>query len=225
MPALLLGALILLAGGLAPGAASDAGDGGTASPADTTSRRLPPRIAVGASVALFQPARMNADRSIRIQPLVRLGRRAGWGAAIEFNWFDTDITSSIGGEQAPMGRLRVRPILAGISYRVPSRAVSVSLSLLGGYAFTTADSDEQDREGLRSRLGIAVTSVEADNSLAFSAGVSISYSLSSRISLVGSAGYVLTRPKVTVVTNLGRETVTWKADSVILKIGVAHGIL
>ncbi len=220
---LLIG-LVILTGSFSPAAAADSDDDTTSGQADASPRLSAPTLAVGAAIALFQPTDDNTGRSVRVQPVVRFERRSGLGPAVEFNWFSTDLTTAIAGEQSPLGRLRVRPIMAGICYRVPRGPVSILFSVLGGYAFNAAEIDDQARAMFLSRRQVTATALEVDNSPALSAGVSIWYGLSSRVGLVGSAGYLFTRPDVTVVTSDGRQTTTWKADSVVVKAGLAFKI-
>ena len=191
-----------------------------------TSRSRTWRVGVGAAVARFEPAHDNQSGSVRIQPLLRVGwQRRGIVPAIEFNWFSTDVKQTIGDRATLAGPLRVRPIMAGIGYRRGAGPLTTGVSLVGGYAFNGFTLNEQARAAYRDRLGLEPTSFKVSNSLALAAAVSLTYDVVPRVTLVGSAGFLVARPHVTIVISGARQTATWNADAIVLKLGVAFRVL
>ncbi len=222
-----LAALCVVAGTVLPAAAGPQVE----QPAEAPPPAAPARprnwsVNVGAAVALFEPAHDDRSRSVRIQPLLRIGgRRRGLAPAIELNWFGTDVKQAIGGRRTTAGRLRVRPIMAGVGYRTAAGPFTTCLSLVGGYAFNAFTPDEQARAAYRDSLGVDLVSYEVDNGPAASAAASLTYDVGPRVALVGSIGLLVTRPRVTIVNGGNRQTATWNADSIVVKVGVTFRVL
>ncbi len=182
---------------------------GAASPAFAQSES---RVGIGAAVAFFTPSNGTLEGSARLVPLVRV-RRDGWAPALGFHGFEAGPAE--GGPGG--GNLTVRPIMAGASYTVTRGRVATSLALVGGYAFNALGrgSGPPDPPG---------TTVSVANSAVWTPRVDVALDLSRRLGLVGTAGYVVTRPTVTTRTGAVEERSRWRADSVVLQIGLVVGL-
>ena len=106
------------------------------------------RISVGVSVTMNNTTDDDVASVTAVGPLVRLNPRKGLGAAGAFNWFEADLHEP-GGASGDFARLRVRPLMGGVSYTVGSGATLVSFSIVGGPSFNRARFDRlvksQDR--------------------------------------------------------------------------------
>jgi hypothetical protein len=116
------------------------------------------RVSVGASTTFNGTTDDDVGSTATVGPLVRLNPRKGWGPAGAFNWFRPDLHDPAGGT-GDFARLRVRPLMAGVSYTVGSDAILTSFSIVGGPSFNKA-------EFHRSYLAGSGGSISAENSFA-----------------------------------------------------------
>ena len=175
---------------------------------DDGDRRL---LAIGASVRRTAPAGSGLDSSIRISPLVRLGFGSGLGVIVGFGWFDADLHSA---NSERLGKLKVKPMMAGLGYTIRETPASITLSLVGGLALNSIEPDAR-----RSRRALAL---DARNSLAWQSGVSVWFDMNSRTAFNVSAGYLITRPRTTFFED-GRLTArTLRADTSLVSVGLAY---
>jgi outer membrane protein with beta-barrel domain len=175
------------------------------------------RVSVGASITVNATTDDDVDSTIGIGPLVRLNPHKGWGPAGAFNWFRADLQDPAGGD-SPFGRLRVRPLMAGVAYTVGNDTVLTSFSIVGGPSFNKADFDDDFTRA-------AGASIDADNSFAVRPGVGITWTVAPRVAIIGFGGYLVNRPDVTYRDRNGAEFKDrWKADSVVLSVGAVYSI-
>jgi hypothetical protein len=180
------------------------------------------RISVGASVTSVTPTGDDVERTISAGPLVRLNPKRGWGPAGALNWFRVDVKSP-GGSSPPVARLRVRPLMAGVAYSVgPGRAL-ISLSIVAGPSFNSIELKDEFLDSIPA--GLQTPSVDAKPSFAVRPGVGLTYTAASRVAVVGFGGYLFNRPKVTFRDQFGAERQNpWKADSVVLSVGLVYSL-
>jgi hypothetical protein len=149
--------------------------------------------------------------------LLRLNPKAGWGAAGAFNWYEANLENPAGGED-DFARLRIRPLMGGVSYNVVRGPLLTSFSIVGGPSFNRA----RFRDGFV-RTGVA--SIDADNSIAIRPGIGLTYTMRPRVALVGFGGYMINRPGIVYRDSAGTELRDqWKADSVVLSVGVVYSV-
>jgi hypothetical protein len=184
-------------------------------------------VSVGIAVSTAIPTDPGlATTSFGAGPLLRLKGR-GWGPAIGFSWFGTDLKHPGDGADGglELGRVRFRPFMAGASYtHEHGYRVTTSVSLVAGRAFTRFRAYDPPRlpdgtvpDGWPVHVSVA-------NSSAFRASLSAWYDLNPRFGLMASVNYLLMRPEVTLVGPDRRDSFTWRADTVIVSVGVAYGI-
>src|SRR5215213_8665096 len=92
------------------------------------------RVSVGASVTLNNTTDADVASTATFGPLVRLNPHKGWGPAGAFNWFRADLQNPGGGGD-DFARVRVRPLMGGVSYTVGSSRVLTSFSIVTGPSF------------------------------------------------------------------------------------------
>lgn len=174
------------------------------------------RVSVGASVTLNVTPDADVGTAFSGGPLVRLNPRRGWGPAGAFNWYRADLLNPAGGDE-PFARLRVRPLMGGVSYTVGSGDVLTSFSIVGGPSFNRAEFDDDFRPG--------GAIIDAENSIAVRPGASVTWTVRPRVAIVGFAGYLINRPDVLYRDASGAEFQDrWKADSVVLSVGAVYSI-
>ena len=175
------------------------------------------KVSVGAFVQSNTTTDDEVGSAITFGPLIRLNPKKGWGPAAGLNWFRADLKDPAGGDQA-FANLRVRPLMAGVSYAVGSGSVLTSFSIILGPSFNRAKFD--DDFALRT-----FSSIDAENSLAVRPGVGVTITVAPRVTIIGFGGYLINRPDVVYRDAAGREfRDRWKADSVVISGGVAYSL-
>jgi hypothetical protein len=175
------------------------------------------RVSVGASMTFNGTTDDDVESTTTVGPLVRLNPRKGWGPAGAFNWSRPDLHDPPGGT-GDFARLRVRPLMAGVSYTVGPEAVLTSFSLVGGPSFNKADFH-------RSYVVGSGESIRAGNSFAVRPGVGVTWTVARRVAVVGFGGYLINRPDVVYRNRFGQEiNDRWKADAVVLSVGAVYSL-
>ena len=173
------------------------------------------RVSVGASVTLNSTTDAGVASTTTVGPLLRLNPHKGWGPAGALNWFRPDLRDPAGGT-GDFARLRVRPLMAGLSYTVGSDAVLTSFSIVAGPSFNKA-------EFHGSYVAGSGESISAENSIAVRAGVGVTWTVARRVAVIGFGGYLTNRPDVVYRNRFGQEiNDRWKADAVVLSVGAVY---
>jgi hypothetical protein len=175
------------------------------------------RFSVGASITHNSTTDADVASATTFGPLVRLNPHKGWGPAGAFNWFRADLQDPAGGT-GDFARLRVRPLMAGVSYTVGSNAVLTSFSIVGGPSFNKA-------EFHRSYVAGSGESISAGNSFAVRPGVGVTWTVARRVAIVGYGGYLINRPDVVYRNRFGQEIDDrWKADAFVVSVGAVYSL-
>jgi hypothetical protein len=175
------------------------------------------RVSVGASLTHNGTTDDDVASTTTVGPLVRLNPHKGLGPAGAFNWFRANLDDPAGGTR-DFARLRVRPLMGGVSYTVGSDAVLTSFSIVGGPSFNKA-------EFHRSYVAGSGESISAGNSFAVRPGVGVTWTVAPRVAVVGFGGYLINRPDVVYRNRFGQEIDDrWKADAFVLSAGVVYSL-
>lgn len=175
------------------------------------------RISVGGSVTLNATTDDDVASTTTFGPLVRLNPHKGWGPAGAFNWFRADLQNPAGGG-ADFARLRVRPLMGGVSYTVGPRAVLTSFSIVAGPSFNKADFQSSYVAG-------SGESIRAGNSFAFRPGVGVTRTVARRAAIVLFGGYLINRPDVEYRDRFGQQiNDRWTADAIVLSVGAVYSL-
>jgi hypothetical protein len=166
-----------------------------------------------------RPAASDLRPATSVGIVVGRGRRAGWGITGALNWFESDVEGGFAGIGDEVGKLRVRPLMAGASYTVVRGRVAASASLLAGPAFNRLRVTDEVRDRLRLAGGDPEEGF-GSVTLAIRPGASLYYSLTPRVALTGFGGYLLNRPRFTLRTSAGEVRNTWNANAVVVSAGV-----
>lgn len=174
------------------------------------------RVSVGASITFNSTTDSDVARATVFGPLVRLNPHKGWGPAGAFNWFHSDLDDPAGGA-GDFARLRVQPLMAGVSYTVGPRAVLTSFSIVAGPSFNKA--------AFQRTYSPAAESLRAKNSFAVRPGVGVTWTVARRVAIVGFGGYLINRPDIVYRDRFGQEiNDRWKADAVVLSVGAVYSL-
>jgi hypothetical protein len=175
-----------------------------------------PRLfAIGASAGFSRPANNAFGSRAGFGPLFRIGSRRGLGTVVALNWFQTSLpgTSPV---RAVESRIRVRPIMAGISYTLAKDRISLSPSLVAGVAFNSVNApDEGAAEGV---------AVDVDTSFIWGPSFSVWVDVDRRVAVNLSVGYVMTRLQVTVVDGGRLVKQGMRGDTSLLHAGIAYKV-
>ena len=179
------------------------------------------RIGVGGSVTFIQTTDDEVDSVVTVGPLVRLNPRRGWRVSGALNWFRGDLQNP-DGSAGDFARMRIRPLMGGVSYTIGSQPVLTSFSIVLGPSFNSVEF--QDEFLNRPGIGFPPT-IDIENSLAVRPGVNVTWTLARRVALVGFGGYLINRPDIVYRDRNGTEfRDRWKADAVVLSAGMVYSI-
>jgi hypothetical protein len=179
------------------------------------------RVGVGGSITFVKPTDNDVNSVFGGGPLVRLNPRKGWGIAGALNWFRSDLDNP-NGDSGDFARLRIRPLMAGVSYTVGEQPLLVSFSIVAGPSFNKFTFRDDFLNGLPSGLR---PTADVETSFAVRPGVSVTYSVAPRVGLVGFGGYMISRPDIVYRDIAGQEYRNrWKADALVLSVGAVYSL-
>ena len=173
----------------------------------------PGLIAVGVSAGLSYPRSPALEHRVAISPVIKLGSGEGLGVAVGFDWFQAEVQLPASGPAA-VTRIHVKPMMVGLSYTLDSGRVSLSPSIVAGYAFNSLSVTE--------RGAVARLPVEVDNSMAWRIGASAWFDVSRRFALNVSGGYLITRLRLTVLEDSRLVKRDQRGDTAITHVGLAY---
>jgi hypothetical protein len=173
----------------------------------------PGLLGLGAAVGWANQRGQAAGARASLQPLVKLGSGTGTGLTVAFEWYQQSVALSPDAT-FDAGVLTVRPVMAGVHYTVPLGRLSLSPSLVGGYAFNRL---RVPQEGAARDLPVDVT-----NSLVWRPGVAMWVDATRRTAFTLSIGRAFTRPRVTYVENGRLVERQVRAGATVLLAGVVY---
>jgi Outer membrane protein beta-barrel domain len=180
------------------------------------------RVSVGASVTWVNPTDSEVQPLVGWGPLVRLNPKRGGGIAGGLSWFLADIDNPTGAG-GDFVNLRVRPLMAGVSYTVGEQPVLVSFSIVAGPSFNKLEFDDDFVRSLPP--GTGQPELNANTSFAVRPGVGLTWTLAPRVAVVGFGGYLINRPDVFYRSPSGQEFRNrWKADAILLSVGMVYSL-
>jgi Outer membrane protein beta-barrel domain len=178
------------------------------------------RISVGGTVTFIQPTDSEVGSLVGFGGLVRLNPKKGFGVAGGLSWFRADIDNPATGDA--FAKLRVRPLMGGVSYTIGEQPVLVSFSIVAGPSFNDLDFDE---DFLNTLPAGPRPDLDIKNSFAVRPGVGVTWTVAERVAIIGFAGYSYNRPDVVYRDVAGREYRNqWKADAILLSVGAVYSL-
>ena len=187
------------------------------------------RFAAGVDFVLgTSDAASNEDSARTVflpEPLWRFGRvDRGWGPKFALNWYAVDIERPVGGVPTTLGELHIRPIMGGYGYNWTRGRNSVSVNLLGGFAFASMSLSDSATAAYQTRLGQGVADAEASNIFVVRPELDFWHDINRLFGLNVNVGYIVARPDVTIITSAGADTRTARADQFQLRVGLVYSI-
>ncbi len=146
-----------------------------------------------------------------------LAPEPGLGPTLGFGWYQADLTLPGVSGDVEVGRLRVRPIMAGIAYTWVTGRVATGISLNAGISINSIRLADQYRTFFGP--GTEVT-VDASNSFCVRPQIRVEYAAGRKVGIFSSAGFFFTEFDNVIETPVGRFDNTWDASSFNVFVGV-----
>ncbi len=174
----------------------------------------PHLLAVGLSLRRSMPGDRALADALTLGPLVRFGSGRGFGPAIGFGWYGADWRA--GSDDAlPLARVRIKPVLGGVSYGIARGDTILSFSLVGGPSFNSVD--------LSDVLPAGEVPLDVETSMAIRPGASLWFDVGRRLAVNIGGSYLLTRPRLRLLGTDGMaHNRTMRGDAVLVSAGVAY---
>ncbi len=172
-------------------------------------------LAVGANAGWSSPGDERLASRTTIGPLVRIGSGSGVSPAVGFGWYRAELRSTSDADRR-LAQIRLRPLMGGVAVRHSGDRVSASVDLVAGVSFN----------GIQPRGPIQVREVPVDvsSSFAWRPGVSVWMDLNGRFALNLSGGYVVTRPRLTMIEDGQVTSRTLRADTLLVHVGLVYKV-
>lgn len=158
-------------------------------------------VSVGVDGVLNAPG-SGLERSFRVAPLVRVRFKPGFTPALGIGGFSSDWSAG--------GRMSVRTLMAGPSYRLERGPVSISGTVLAGYAFGSLD-DAPSGHRLRGNWAVQPS-------------LGVWYDVSEHVGVRASVGYLVARLPTSVDASGLVQTSRIRADAFMVRVGVAYAL-
>jgi hypothetical protein len=148
----------------------------------------------------------------------------GWGPHWGLYWYAVDIDRPIGGTSTMLGKVHIRPIMAGYGYTWLRGRNAISANALAGYAFATMKLDDDASAAYQSRLGVQVTDSSASNPFVFRPEIDFWHDINNLFGVNVNVGYIIARPDVRIATTTGIDKRTARADQFQVRVGLVYSI-
>ena len=188
-------------------------------------------VAIGAGITAHKYAdsdfsTRNPSISFVYRITLKPGGKQGWSWEPKggFGWFTVDSDMEVGGSDTRIGKLRARPIMAGVERSYRAGPLKVGMSGVVGPSFNHFDVDDAARTAYHNRLGRDLTSIKVKNSIAVRPELSGWYDLNRWWALHVSISYMIDRPTVDTTAGGVTTSTTWKTDHLNAQIGFVVGI-
>jgi hypothetical protein len=146
-----------------------------------------------------------------------LAPASGFGPTLGFGWYQQDLTlSGVSGDRE-IGRLRVRPLMAGVGYTWMKDRVAVGVSVNAGISYNSIRLNDEYRTFFGPGTEVRI---DASNSFAVRPQLRVEYEVARKVGVNASAGYFFTEFDNVIETPLGRFENEWDASSFNLFVGV-----
>jgi hypothetical protein len=175
------------------------------------------RIGVGGSIGGIFPFDDDVNAGLAAGVNVGLAPATGFGPTIGLGWYEGDLTLSRVSGDAYVGRLRVRPLMAGVGYTWVTGRVATGVSLNAGISFNSIRLDDEYRAVFG---GGSDVRADANNSFAARPQLRVEYAVARKVGVYSSAGYFFTEFDNAIETSAGRFENEWDASSFNIFVGV-----
>lgn len=181
-------------------------------------------IGLGLAVSNHDPTGDLGIGSTGIGPLIRFKIGTGIGPLIGFDWHTLGMRAAVDGQRVYIGRLRVRPVMAGLGYNWSRGKYWVAAGVVAGYAFTTLHVDDRARPAFRSALDASYVAFDTIGSFVWRPQVSVWYDAGTRVGIMAGFSYVHSRPTLTVSGDGGTYKSTLDSACTVVTLGLVYGV-
>jgi Outer membrane protein beta-barrel domain len=177
---------------------------------------LAKRAGIGGSVGTFFTFDDDVNTALGFGVNAGLAPAPGFGPTAGLGWYQTDLTlSGISGD-VEVGRLRVRPIMAGVAYNWVKGRVGTSVSINAGISFNSIRLNDEYRAFFGPGTEVRV---DASNSFAVRPQFRVEYTVAKKVGVYSSVGYFFTKFDNVIETPIGRFENEWDASSFNISVG------
>ena len=175
------------------------------------------RVGVGGSVGGIFTFDDDVNTSVAFGVNAGLAPAPGFGPTLGLGWYQADLTlSGVSGDRE-VGRLRVRPLMAGVGYTWVKDRVAVGLSINAGISFNSIRLNDEYRNFFGPGAEVRV---DSSNSFAVRPQLRVEYAVARKVGVYTSAGFFFTEFDNVIETPVGRVENEWDASSFNLFVGV-----
>jgi hypothetical protein len=139
----------------------------------------------------------------------------GLSPTMGFGWYEGDLTLTGPLANRDIGRLRVRPLMAGIGYTWVNGKIATNVSINAGVSFNSIRLSQELRDAFGGQV-----SVDSGNSFCVRPQIRFEYSVAPKVGVFTSAGFFFTEFDNEIQTPLGNFENEWDASSFNLFVGV-----
>lgn len=175
------------------------------------------RVGIGGSVGGIFPFDDDVTAGRALGFNFGLAPEHGLGLTLGFGWYTADLTLSGVSDDAEVGDLRVRPLMAGVGYTWVKGRVATGVSINAGVSFNSIRLNDQYRSFFGPGTEVRV---DASNSFAARPQLRVEYAVARKVGIFSSAGYFFTEFDNVIETPVGRFENEWDASSFNLFVGV-----
>jgi hypothetical protein len=175
------------------------------------------RVGIGGSVGSVFTFDDDVNNGVAFGFNAGLAPAPGFGPTLGFGWYQQDLTLSRASGDREVGRLRVRPLMAGVGYTWVKDRVAIGASVNAGISFNSIRLDDEYRTFFGPGTEVRV---DASNSFAVRPQLRVEYSVAKKVGVYTSAGYFFTEFDNVIETPVGRFENEWDASSFNLFVGV-----
>ena len=146
------------------------------------------RVGVGGAVGGIFTFDDDVNAGVAFGVNAGLAPAPGFGPTLGFGWYQADLTlSGVSGDRE-VGRLRVRPLMAGVGYTWVKDRVAVGLSINAGISFNSIRLNDEFPRLLRPCTEVRI---DSSNSFAVRPQLRVEYAVARKVGVYTSAGYSL----------------------------------
>ena len=174
------------------------------------------RAGIGASVGRVFTFDDDVDVSTAFGVNAGLAPAPGFGPTLGFGWYQGDLTFAGLSGEAEVGRLRVRPLMAGVGYTWVTGKLATGVSVNAGISFNSIRLNDQYRTFFGPGTEVRV---DASNSFAARPQIRFEYAVARKVGIHTSVGYFFTEFDNVIETPIGRFENEWDAGSFNIFIG------
>ncbi len=182
-------------------------------------------IGLGLAITSYDPTGNLGLSYTSIGPLFRFNLGPGFGPSLGFDWYEAGALAMAGTTPVYVGRLRVRPVMAGVTYNWKRDKYWLTMSVVGGYAFTALlGVNNQARPLLRSSLGTSEISFDSTNSFVWRPQLGFWYDAAPRVGITASIAYIGLHPKLRIGNAAAVREMPLDAACSVLTFGLVYGV-